>query len=82
MTTLKQAGQESVPGYSAEEELVTKRLRRSEGQVRGILRMVEDDRYCSDVCARCVTNAVQAGGEAAEQKLADASAAIARLGRS
>ena len=28
---------------------VTKRLRRIEGQVRGLSRMVEDDRYCIDI---------------------------------
>src|ERR1044072_8089615 len=36
-------------GYSASKEQLLKRLRRSEGQVRGIERMVEDDRYCIDV---------------------------------
>ena len=92
------------PGYSEEKEQVLKRLRRIEGQVRGIQRMVEDDRYCIDVLAQvsaataalqsvalllfddhlahCVTKAVQAGGDEAEQKLAEASAAIARLVRS
>jgi DNA-binding FrmR family transcriptional regulator len=28
---------------------VTKRLKRIEGQVRGLIRMVEDDRYCIDI---------------------------------
>jgi CsoR family transcriptional regulator, copper-sensing transcriptional repressor len=36
-------------GYTATKEQVLKRLRRIEGQVRGIERMVEDDRYCIDV---------------------------------
>ncbi len=36
-------------GYSADKDQLTKRLSRIEGQVRGISRMVEDDRYCIDV---------------------------------
>ena len=36
-------------GYSDDREAVLKRLRRIEGQVRGIAKMVEDDRYCVDV---------------------------------
>jgi len=36
-------------GYSAKKELLIKRLHRVEGQVRGIERMLEDDRYCIDV---------------------------------
>ena len=36
-------------GYSATKEQLLKRLARVEGQVRGISRMVEDDRYCIDV---------------------------------
>ena len=104
MANTKLPDQVSAPGYSEEKELVLKRLRRIEGQVRGIQRMVEDDRYCIDVLAQvsaataalqavalllldehlahCVTNAVKAGGEEAKQKLAEASAAIARLVRS
>lgn len=38
-----------IPGYSAEKEALRKRLARIEGQVRGIAKMVEDDRYCIDV---------------------------------
>ena len=37
------------PGYSADKEALIKRLHRIEGQVRGIEKMVEDDRYCIDV---------------------------------
>jgi DNA-binding FrmR family transcriptional regulator len=37
------------PGYSAEKEAVQKRLRRIEGQVRGLQRMVEEDRYCISI---------------------------------
>ena len=36
-------------GYAADKELLRKRLARIEGQVRGIARMIEDDRYCIDV---------------------------------
>ena len=36
-------------GYTATKDELLKRLRRVEGQVRGIERMVEDDRYCIDV---------------------------------
>jgi DNA-binding FrmR family transcriptional regulator len=36
-------------GYSAEKDALVKRLRRIEGQVRGVQGMVEDDRYCIDV---------------------------------
>ncbi len=36
-------------GYSATKEQLLKRLRRVEGQVRGVEKMVEDDRYCVDV---------------------------------
>jgi DNA-binding FrmR family transcriptional regulator len=36
-------------GYSADKELLRKRLRRVEGQIRGIEGMVEDDRYCIDI---------------------------------
>jgi CsoR family transcriptional regulator, copper-sensing transcriptional repressor len=36
-------------GYVAEKEALAKRLRRIEGQVRGIEKMVEDERYCIDI---------------------------------
>jgi DNA-binding FrmR family transcriptional regulator len=94
----------TMPGYTADKELVLKRLRRIEGQVRGLQRMVEDDRYCIDILeqvsaatralqsvalvlmeehlAHCVSDAVKVGGDDAETKLAEASAAIARLVRS
>ena len=36
-------------GYSGEKDALRKRLARIEGQVRGIAKMVEDDRYCIDV---------------------------------
>ena len=36
-------------GYTAEKDALLKRLRRIEGQVRGVQGMVEEDRYCIDV---------------------------------
>ena len=36
-------------GYSENKNKLLKRLARAEGQVRGIARMVEDDRYCIDI---------------------------------
>ena len=91
-------------GYSGSKDQVQKRLRRIEGQVRGIQRMVDDDKYCIDVLTQisavtsalqavalellddhlghCVAGALADGGDAAEAKLAEASAAIARLVKS
>jgi CsoR family transcriptional regulator, copper-sensing transcriptional repressor len=45
-------------GYSATKDDLRKRLARIEGQVRGIDRMVEEDRYCIDVLTQI--SAVQA----------------------
>jgi DNA-binding FrmR family transcriptional regulator len=39
----------ATPGYTPHKEQLLKRLARIEGQVRGISRMIEDDRYCIDV---------------------------------
>ena len=46
------------PGYKASKEELLKRLARVEGQVRGVTRMVEEDRYCIDVLQQM--SAVQA----------------------
>lgn len=46
------------PGYSASKEQLLKRLSRIEGQVRGVTRMVEEERYCIDVLTQI--SAVQA----------------------
>lgn len=94
----------SAHGYSPQKDNYAKRLRRIEGQVRGIAKMIDDDKYCIDVLTQisavnsalrsvalnllnehlghCVTRAVADGGDEAEEKLAEASAAIARLVRS
>lgn len=45
-------------GYTATKDQLLKRLRRLEGQVRGVERMVEEDRYCIDVLTQI--SAVQA----------------------
>jgi DNA-binding FrmR family transcriptional regulator len=45
-------------GYSATKDQLLTRLRRLEGQVRGIQKMVDEDRYCIDVLTQI--SAVQA----------------------
>lgn len=45
-------------GYYENKDQVLKRLKRAEGQVRGIARMVEGDKYCIDVLTQ--VNAAQA----------------------
>ena len=92
------------PGYTGDRDDVLRRLRKVEGQVRGLQRMVQQDTYCIDVLTQvsattralesvallllddhlshCVAHAVAEGGEAGEEKLREASAAIARLVRS
>src|ERR1039458_5172960 len=50
------------PGYHGAKDAVLKRLRRIEGQVRGLERMVEEDRYCIEVLDQvaAATRALQA----------------------
>jgi DNA-binding FrmR family transcriptional regulator len=91
-------------GYSARKDNYAKRMRRIEGQVRGVAKMIDEDKYCIDILTQisavnsalqsvalglleehlnhCVSHAVAEGGEEADKKLAEASAAIARLVRS
>jgi DNA-binding FrmR family transcriptional regulator len=91
-------------GYTPRKDSHLKRLRRIEGQVRGLQRMVEEDKYCIDVLTQvsaatkalqafslelleehlqhCVVEAAQKGGTEAEEKVREASEAIARLVRS
>ncbi len=49
-------------GYAGSKEAQLKRLRRIEGQVRGLQRMVEQDQYCIDVLTQvsAATKALQA----------------------
>jgi DNA-binding FrmR family transcriptional regulator len=96
--------EDGVYGYTSNKEDYLKRLRRIEGQVRGLHKMIEDDKYCIDILTQvsattraleavalglleahlghCVAQAVAEGGEVADQKVREASAAIARLVRS
>src|SRR2546423_15677751 len=48
-------------GYTADKDAVQKRLRRIEGQVRGLQRMVDEDTYCIDILTQvsAVTKALQ-----------------------
>ncbi len=50
-----------MPGYANSKDDQLKRLRRVEGQVRGIAKMVEDDKYCIDVLTQvsAATKALQ-----------------------
>ena len=49
-------------GYTPHKEQLLKRLARVEGQVRGISRMIEDDRYCIDILTQlgAVSTALEA----------------------
>ena len=49
---------QTIRGYTASKDQVRARLRRIEGQVRGIERMVDEDRYCIDVLTQI--SAIQA----------------------
>ena len=81
-----------------------RRLKRIEGQVRGLQRMIEEETYCIDVLTQvssvsgglqavalglleehldhCVRGAIESGGAEADEKIAEASAAIKRLVKS
>jgi DNA-binding FrmR family transcriptional regulator len=52
------------PGYADDKQKVLARLRRIEGQVRGLQRMVDDDTYCIDVLTQvaAITKALQGVG--------------------
>ena len=52
----------TTPGYRGTKDDYLKRLRRIEGQVRGLQRMVDEDTYCIDVLTQvsAVTKALQA----------------------
>jgi DNA-binding FrmR family transcriptional regulator len=54
-------GRGGVHGYTSGKERYLQRLRRIEGQVRGLQRMVEDDEYCIDVLTQvsAATRALQ-----------------------
>jgi CsoR family transcriptional regulator, copper-sensing transcriptional repressor len=91
-------------GYTPDKDDYLRRLRRIEGQVRGLQKMVAGDKYCIDILTQvsattralqsvaigllddhlrhCVVEAAAEGGELAEAKVSEASAAITRLVRS
>jgi DNA-binding FrmR family transcriptional regulator len=99
-TTEKASGH----GYIHRKDDYLKRLRRIEGQARGLQRMVEEEKYCIDILTQisamtralqsvalglldehmgsCVVEAAAAGGREADEKIREASEAIARLVRS
>ncbi|MBD0330549.1 MAG: metal-sensitive transcriptional regulator [Thermoleophilia bacterium] len=56
-------------GYAADKEALVRRLHRIEGQVRGIERMVEEDRYCIDVLTQIA--AVKTALESVALKILD-----------
>ncbi|MDK6493782.1 DNA-binding transcriptional regulator, FrmR family [Corynebacterium coyleae] len=90
-------------GYISDKDRYLARLKRIEGQTRGIHRMIDENAYCIDILTQisavnaalkgvalgllddhlehCVANAIK-GGQEAEDKIKEASAAIARLVKS
>jgi DNA-binding FrmR family transcriptional regulator len=91
-------------GYIHRKDDYLRRLRRIEGQARGLQRMVEEEKYCIDILTQvsamtkalhsvalglleehmshCVVDAARVGEREAEEKLREATDAIARLVRS
>ncbi|MFB2557231.1 metal-sensitive transcriptional regulator [Herbiconiux liangxiaofengii] len=91
-------------GYITQKDAYLKRLKRIEGQARGLQNMVDEEKYCIDILTQisamtsalesvalglledhlghCVVEAVAEGGDVAEAKLKEATAAIARLVKS
>lgn len=90
-------------GYITDKARYLARLKRIEGQARGVHRMVDDEQYCIDILTQisaltsalqsvavglledhlrhCVADAARAGGDVAEEKVREATQAIARLVR-
>jgi DNA-binding FrmR family transcriptional regulator len=50
-----------MPGYTSNKDDLQKRLRRIEGQIRGLQRMIDEDVYCIDVLTQvsAATSALQ-----------------------
>ena len=91
-------------GYIQRKDDYLTRLRRIEGQVRGLQRMVEEEQYCIDILTQvsattkalqsvalglleehmshCVVRSAATGGAEADEKIREATEAIARLVRS
>lgn len=90
-------------GYISDKARYLNRLKRIEGQARGIHKMVDDEKYCIDILTQitamtsaleavamglledhlrhCVVDAARQGSAEADEKIAEATAAIARLVR-
>lgn len=103
-TEVTEAEHSAHHGYISDKAKYLARLKRIEGQARGIHRMIDQDTYCIDILTQisavhsalenvalallddhlkhCVVDAAQRGGTEAEAKMAEASAAIARLVKS
>src|SRR3954469_1392278 len=101
VTNEETAGAPAHYGYISKKSDYLTRLRRIEGQARGLQRMVEDEKYCIDILTQvsamtkalqsvslglleehlshCVVAAAQAGGPEADEKIREATEAIARL---
>lgn len=97
------SGNSANHGYISDKDRYLARLKRIEGQTRGIHRMIDENAYCIDILTQisavnaalkgvalgllddhlehCVANAIK-GGKEAEDKIKEASAAIARLVKS
>jgi DNA-binding FrmR family transcriptional regulator len=58
---LDEAGGGHVHGYTENKDAYVKRMRRIEGQVRGIAKMIDEDKYCIDILTQvsAVTKALQ-----------------------
>ncbi|AVV41892.1 metal-sensitive transcriptional regulator [Streptomyces sp. ID05-04B] len=91
----------AVHGYHEQKAEHLKRLRRIEGQIRGLQRMVDEDTYCIDILTQvsastkalqsfalqlleehlrhCVADAALKGGDEIDEKVEEATKAIARL---
>lgn len=90
-------------GYITDKDRYLNRLKRIEGQARGISKMVDEEKYCIDILTQisaltsaleavalgllddhlrhCVVDAARLGGAEADEKITEATQAIARLVR-
>ncbi|SMX69732.1 DNA-binding transcriptional regulator, FrmR family [Brevibacterium sp. 239c] len=104
MDTVTTSVTEASHGYISDKTRYLARIKRIEGQARGIHRMVDQDTYCIDILTQisaitsalenvalgllddhlkhCVAGAIHNGGAEAEEKIGEASEAIARLVKS
>lgn len=104
METIATPTAEASHGYISDKDRYLARLKRIEGQARGIHRMIDEDTYCIDILTQisaltsalenvalgllndhlkhCVVDAAKTGGPQAEEKIKEASDAIARLVKS